>query len=178
MTRIISSGVTPLATAAATNAPALVPTYTSNSFTVRFTDRRSRARRAPISYTPPVKPPPPRTRADFERWRRRRCDPSRGPEAERSPPAGSSLTTLPMLARIVGRRARTAGFPPPYRIFRPGRGLRAAMRARLLALLGALSLVLAAPTIASARGLSPQQALAHALGTQQGQLGRFAGAYV
>jgi len=52
------------------------------------------------------------------------------------------------------------------------------MRARLLALLGALSLVLAAPTIASARGLSPQQALAHALGTQQGQLGRFAGAYV
>jgi len=71
MTRIISSGVTPLATAAATNEPALVPTYTSNSFTVRFTDSRSSARSAPISYTPPVNPPPPSTSAVFERAERR-----------------------------------------------------------------------------------------------------------
>ena len=49
MTRIISSGVTPLATAAATNEPALVPTNTSNSLTVRLTDSRLSARKAPIS---------------------------------------------------------------------------------------------------------------------------------
>ena len=48
-TRIISSGVTPFAVSAATKEPALVPTYTSNWFTVRFTASRSSARRAPIS---------------------------------------------------------------------------------------------------------------------------------
>ena len=48
-TRIISSGVIPLDTAAATKAPALVPTKTSNWFTVRLTESRSSARRAPIS---------------------------------------------------------------------------------------------------------------------------------
>ena len=48
-TRIISSGVTPLATRLPMNEPALVPTYTSNSLTVRFTASRSSARRAPIS---------------------------------------------------------------------------------------------------------------------------------
>ena len=48
-TRIISSGVTPLATSEATNDPALVPTYTSNWLTVRFTASRSSARSAPIS---------------------------------------------------------------------------------------------------------------------------------
>ena len=48
-TRIISSGVTPLATSPPTNAPALVPTYTSNWLTVRLTASRSSARSAPIS---------------------------------------------------------------------------------------------------------------------------------
>ena len=48
-TRIISSGVTPFAVSEATNEPALVPTYTSNWLTVRFTASRSSARRAPIS---------------------------------------------------------------------------------------------------------------------------------
>src|SRR3954452_12158528 len=72
-TRIISSGVTPFAANAATNEPALVPTYTSNWLTVLLTASRSSARRAPISYTPPVKPPPPRTRAVRERLRRRCC---------------------------------------------------------------------------------------------------------
>jgi hypothetical protein len=48
-TRIISSGVTPFAVSAARNEPALVPTYTSNWFTVRLTASRSSARRAPIS---------------------------------------------------------------------------------------------------------------------------------
>src|SRR5262245_26173186 len=38
----------------------------SKSLTVLLTASRSSARRAPISYTPPVKPPPPRTRAVFE----------------------------------------------------------------------------------------------------------------
>src|SRR3954469_19799202 len=66
-TRIISSGVTPFAVSAATNEPALVPTYTSNWFTVRLTASRSSARRAPISYTPPVNPPPPSTSAVRER---------------------------------------------------------------------------------------------------------------
>ena len=48
-TRIISSGVTPFAVKDATNEPALVPTYTSNWLTVRFTASRSSALRAPIS---------------------------------------------------------------------------------------------------------------------------------
>src|SRR6266571_1337027 len=39
----------------------------SKSLTVRLTVRRSSARSAPISYTPPVNPPPPRTSAVFER---------------------------------------------------------------------------------------------------------------
>src|SRR4051812_28360582 len=52
---------------------------------VRFTDSRSSARRAPISYTAPVKPPPPSTSAVFERARRRRL-----------PADVSSLTTFPM----------------------------------------------------------------------------------
>src|SRR5919108_2980335 len=39
----------------------------SKSLTVRLTLRRSSARSAPISYTPPVKPPPPSTSAVRER---------------------------------------------------------------------------------------------------------------
>src|SRR5437588_5098046 len=80
----------PLATAAATNDPALVPTYTSNSFTVRLTDSRSSARSAPISYTPPVNPPPPSTSAAFDRRGRR--------WAAFFSVAVSSLTTLPIAA--------------------------------------------------------------------------------
>src|SRR3954451_11153728 len=89
-TRIISSGVTPLAASAATKAPALVPTYTSNWLAVRLTESRSSARSAPISYTPPVKPPPPSTSAVFDRRGRRR----RG--APFGAAVGSSLTTLPI----------------------------------------------------------------------------------
>src|SRR4051812_15522564 len=58
---------------------------------VRLTLRRSSARRAPISYTPPVNPPPPSTRAVLDRFLRRLGvfrDLSRAP--------GSSLTTFPM----------------------------------------------------------------------------------
>src|SRR5581483_7125382 len=112
ITRIISSGVMPLATVAATNEPALVPTYTSNSFTVRLTERRSSARRAPISYTPPVNPPPPSTSAVFERRRRARPLDSATPFG-RSEEPGWSLTTFPI----------SAGFyegPPPGGLVGPG----------------------------------------------------------
>src|SRR5437588_7686710 len=101
----------PFATAAATNAPALVPTYTSNSFTVRLTDSRSSARSAPISYTPPVNPPPPSTSAVFDRAGRRRDLEVRAAAPGRSAPAVSSLTTLPILRAIV-RRADPATRPP------------------------------------------------------------------
>src|SRR6476661_9838227 len=43
----------------------------SNSLTVRLTVSRSSARRAPISYTPPVNPPPPSTSAVLDRGGRR-----------------------------------------------------------------------------------------------------------
>ena len=56
----------PLAVIAATNEPALVPTKMSKSVTERLTDSRSSARSAPISYTAPVKPPPPSTSAVLE----------------------------------------------------------------------------------------------------------------
>src|SRR3954454_23924435 len=58
---------------------------------VRLTLRRSSARRAPISYTPPVKPPPPSTSAVFDRFLRRL-----GVFRDRSRAPGSSLTTFPM----------------------------------------------------------------------------------
>src|SRR5271170_8030644 len=86
------------------NEPADVPTYTSKLFTVLFTASRSSARSAPISYTPPVNPPPPRTSAVL--WRRARAlaaergrtgpPTSRGRGRARSFPPGSSLTTLPI----------------------------------------------------------------------------------
>src|SRR3954469_11724616 len=92
-TRIISLGVTPLAAREATKEPAVVPTYTSNWFTVRFVASRSSARRAPISYTPPVTPPPPRTRAVRERRGRRR---GVLPAVGFFRAGFSSLTTVPM----------------------------------------------------------------------------------
>src|SRR3954451_1857305 len=49
----------------------------SNSLTVLLTASRSRARSAPISYTPPVNPPPPSTSA-VRLLRRRRCPWPRG----------------------------------------------------------------------------------------------------
>src|SRR4051812_49210947 len=120
-TRIISSGVTPLAASEATNEPALVPTYTSNWFTVRFVASRSRARRAPISYTPPVTPPPPSTRAVRERRGRRRGV---------LPPLGfclagfSSLTTVPMplpsiAADQVGGQPGEDRYPDSPALFLP-----------------------------------------------------------
>src|SRR3954454_11075391 len=66
---------------------------------VRLTLRRSSARSAPISYTPPVKPPPPSTSAVFDRFLRRFAvfrDRSRAP--------GSSLTTFPMRLERYPRR--------------------------------------------------------------------------
>src|SRR6516165_8814497 len=65
----------------------------SNWLTVRLTDNRSSARNAPISYTPPVKPPPPSTRAVLERLR---DAPRRDPAPVRSVAAVSSLTTFPI----------------------------------------------------------------------------------
>src|SRR3954468_20815445 len=110
-TRIISSGVTPLAASAPTNEPALVPTYTSNSFSVRFVASRSRARSAPISYTPPVTPPPPRTRAVRERRLRRRGGLF---TVERSRRGFSSLTTLPTAPVSQGYRSRPTGLAQRY----------------------------------------------------------------
>src|ERR1700733_10900557 len=154
-TRIISSGVTPLAHSAAMNDPAEVPTYTSKLLTVLFTASRSSARSAPISYTPPVKPPPPNTRAVLDRVRRR--DPAvREPAPGRSVAAVSSLTTLPIPTRIVGSRApaatfdRAGGYNPPMRVF--------------FGTLGAILALLAATAAGAAAQTSPQEALQHALG--------------
>src|ERR1700733_14951744 len=154
MTRIISSGVTPFATAAATNEPALVPTYTSNWFTVRFTESRSSARSAPISYTPPGQPPPPSTSAVFERgWRRRAPDP-REVVPVRSAAAASRLTTLPILRTIV-RRVGTGSGPGamahqsgPHRYFDRGPWLYPPMRV-FLATLGAITVLLAGTAAAA-----------------------------
>src|SRR5829696_8275473 len=77
----------------------------SNWLTLRLTERRSSARRAPIWYTPPVKPPPPRTSAvrDCERAR-----------ARRFPVPFSSLTTLPIRGSVVSR------LPGPGEVGVPG----------------------------------------------------------
>src|SRR5262245_9135819 len=69
----------------------------SNWLTVRLVASRSIARRAPISYTPPVNPPPPRTSAVLDgdrRARRRRVDCD-------SVPAASIATTFPIAARGI-----------------------------------------------------------------------------
>src|SRR5205814_4936008 len=80
---------------------------------------RSSARSAPISYTPPVKPPPPSTSAVLSgRGRRRRSREPGWPTplaaiarslrfADPLPAAfGSSLTTFPMAASLYGQLAR------------------------------------------------------------------------
>src|SRR3954447_6018203 len=90
---------------------------------VLLTASRSSARRAPISYTPPVKPPPPSTRAVLSRrGRRRRSNASLRPTPRGAidrccrplalePPAffrlGSSLTTLPIANILVLRGPET-----------------------------------------------------------------------
>src|SRR4051812_50209503 len=74
----------------------------SNWLPLLLTESRSSARSAPISYTPPVKPPPPSTSAVRD-WR---------PRAERRrPPAApfSSLTTLPIAPSVYWRDQRRAG---------------------------------------------------------------------
>src|SRR5271165_5023692 len=90
----------------------------SKLLTVLFTASKSSARRAPISYTPPVKPPPPSTSAVLSRRGRRRRSieagrptPLAAMPLERALPAdaaffrlGSSLTTLP-IPNILGPRA-------------------------------------------------------------------------
>src|SRR6266566_279754 len=139
-TRIISSGVTPLAHSAAIKAPADVPTYTSNWLIVLLIASRSSARSAPISYTPPVKPPPPSTSAVLSGrgLRRRSTDPGRPtPRAANAralrwaaawPAAvGSSLTTLPMAASLYGQLARKPHSRAPQGC---APGLRAGERAR------------------------------------------------
>ncbi len=124
----------------------------SNSFTVRLTARRSSARSAPISYTPPVTPPPPSTSAVRD-WLARR----RGtllPAAVRR--AGfSSLTTLPMCTAIIPERA--AGQPLPSRPVsgRPaGSTPAAAVRALLVVVLAALAAA-PAPAVAAAGSTAP-----------------------
>src|SRR4051794_22824978 len=68
----------------------------SNWLTERLTDSRSSARSAPISYTAPVKPPPPSTSAVFDcRGRPLGLRPAVAPAARSRVPL-SSLTTLPI----------------------------------------------------------------------------------
>src|SRR3954470_12716354 len=77
----------------------------SKSLTVRLTARRSKARRAPISYTPPVNPPPPRTKAVLSPRPRRLL-----PLLPRGLPSEpSNSTTFPMGEGIMA--ARQAGQP-------------------------------------------------------------------
>src|SRR5919199_4734376 len=78
----------------------------SNWLTLLLTERRSSARSAPISYTPPVKPPPPSTSAV------RDC---RARPARRRPPAApfSSLTTLPMAPSVYGASTTAREIPVP-----------------------------------------------------------------
>src|SRR5918996_451312 len=91
----------------------------SNWLTVRLTASRSSARSAPISYTPPVKPPPPRTRAVRERRVRRRRGFPRVPEAFF---AGFwSLTTSPIHLRVSRMPGRTAPAAPLRCSFLPMR---------------------------------------------------------
>src|SRR3954453_4767094 len=67
----------------------------SNSLTVLLTASRSSARRAPISYTPPVKPPPPSPSA-VRLLRRRRCPCPLGVFLPLVAEGFSSFTTLSM----------------------------------------------------------------------------------
>src|SRR3954452_12328592 len=130
-TRIISSGVTPLAASEATKETAEVPTQTSNWLTVRLTESRSSARSAPISYTAPVKPPPPRTSAVLERRRRRRGTFPLGAPL----PFGESGTTLsinPSLFRNSGgARVSTSCDAATRSHARPAAGAVCAPRAGL-----------------------------------------------
>src|SRR3954452_1414368 len=164
-TRIISSGVIPLAAIAATKEPAEVPTNTSKSLIVRFTESRSMARSAPTWYPPPVNPPPPSTRAVFDRRRRRRRDPL--PAAPRS-----RWSTLPMAAQVYkpGQGPTVAAQSPrrPHRRTRRRvlqamrRFLAASRRNRRLLALVALLATASAPAAARAQGPA----------TLQGQLAR------
>src|SRR5580698_6203200 len=162
----------------------------SNSLTVRLTDSRSSARSAPISYTPPVNPPPPSTSADLDLVRRRRASDPREAAPGRSAAAASSLTTLPIPGRIVRRAGAAAagqgcpaemapGTPSPTpldprraraarpqinRYFHPPRRLYPPMRV-FLATLGAVCALLAGTAaVAGAQPPSPaQRALTKAL---------------
>src|SRR3954451_1365240 len=166
-TRIISSGVTPLAASEATNESALVPTYTSNWFTVRFTASRSSARRAPISYTPPVTPPPPRTSAVRDRRGRRRG--GFGP-GDRSRLGFSSLTTVPMPASSIAG-VRTATSPAAAPLPSPASAVCSPLMPRaLIAALAVLALL--------APAADAKTALQRKLGSLMAGAGRSSGAYV
>src|SRR5215212_5337014 len=102
----------------------------SKSLTVRLTLRRSSARRAPISYTPPVKPPPPSTSAVRERRSRRlwSCLCPFLLEARLGPtgPLGvaSSSTTSPTVILLYTRQkppSRLRTFVPVAVVLRPRR---------------------------------------------------------
>src|SRR5260370_22330234 len=139
----------------------------SNSLTVRLTESRSRARSAPISYTPPVNPPPPRTSALRDRLARgRRAAGCLVFDFGRSVAAVSSLTTFPMLSWILWRRPTPASLLPP-----PGVSYQR-MR-RLLPALGALIWLLAAAPAwaATPSAHSAQSSLAATLSQDMSQIG-------
>src|SRR5436309_705422 len=145
----------------------------SNSLTVRLTDSRSSARRAPISYTPPVKPPPPSTKAVRERLGRGLRAGGLDFALGRSVAAVSSLTTFPMLSLSLCRLRRPPSLLPRSRV--SYRRMR-----RYLLWVGALLLVAAAPGAAAAseRPHSAQGDLDARLGSDMSQIGGASGALV
>src|SRR3954454_7584366 len=118
-----------------------------------LTDSRSSARSAPISYTPPVNPPPPRTRAVLEERLRRAV---REPEfwGCRSFAPASRFTTLPIEVRSLMPRWTSPRHLAP-----------------------ALALALVLGAAAPAAALTPRQT-ATRLGAAMSRAGAGSGAYV
>src|SRR5215813_8292352 len=137
----------------------------SKSLTVRLTASRSNARSAPISYTPPVNPPPPRTRAVLSARPRRplplepRGLPS-GPSSWTTFPMGGGLSQYRLISQSVfGRNLGRSGLFHPQRM-----GIAMRRGAVTLAFIGAAAI--AVPVAADARGIAPDEAavtpIAHA----------------
>src|SRR5918998_4004866 len=122
----------------------------SKSLIVRLPDSRSSARSAPISYTAPVKPPPPRTSAVLELRRRRVLV--------------SSLTTLPMGARSLLAGLRDFAAPGGF-----------GTRMLRIAVLACALLCAVAASSAEAAGLAKTKRILRA---QMAKAGAYAGAHV